>query len=59
MIDRNHGAYLNLADRVVTCDVRFYKVMVEVARRVRVRGEPILIDRSATSVVAELRRAAS
>ena len=54
MIDCIHSAYLNLADRVVTCDVKFYKVMEEVARRSRVRG--ILLDRSAPSAVAELWR---
>ncbi len=59
MIDCIPGAYLNLADRVVTFDVKFHKVMEEVARHAQVRGEPILVDRSATSVVAELRRAVS
>jgi hypothetical protein len=55
MIDRIHGAYLNLADRVVTCDVSFFTVMEHVAERTHIRRWPVLLDKSGPSAITQLR----
>jgi hypothetical protein len=55
-IDRIHGAYLQLADRIVTADRDFYNIMLCVVGDMKTRGVPILVDRGAASAVAELRR---
>ncbi len=55
--DRIHSAYLEMADRVVTADRDLYNVMVYAAGVVKPRGLPALIDRSASSVIAELQAA--
>lgn len=57
-IDRIHGPYLQLADRVVTADRDFYRIMLGVVGDLRTRGVPIFVERGAASSVAELRRAA-
>ncbi len=56
-LDRVHGTYLQMVDRVVTADVDFHDAMLYAAGLVHARGAPILIKGSATSVVAELRAA--
>jgi hypothetical protein len=53
-IDRLHALHLLTSDRVVTCDEAFFKVMGRARTTQRTPGQPVLIARSAASVVAEL-----
>ena len=53
-VDRIHLCYLHNCDAVVTADRGLYETMVCALKIAPSRGEPVLINRGATSALAEL-----
>jgi hypothetical protein len=55
-VDRIHLCYLHLCDSVATTDRGLYETMVCALKIAPSRGKPVLLNRAATSALAELQR---